>query len=334
MIWHRFHTTITRSLQALFCLLSIVNYAYADPDLEPCASIIHDTARLECYDHLLEARLKPASAEPSDQLAEAYMDQTWELSPKSKRETFAFSAYRPNYLLPMRYTSRTNTSPQTPTHVNLTNTPLQPYEVRFQLSFKTKLKAHLFGSHANAWFAYTQQSNWQFYNSSQSAPFRETNYEPEFILSIPTGVSLAGFDLPLINVGMVHQSNGNAGVYSRSWNRIYSEFKFTQGNFLMAIRPWVRLPEAANNNDNPDIRRFMGSGDLRLTWLGEESDISALTRYSVRGRKGAIQINASFPINGHLKGYAELFNGYGETLIDYNHYQSIIAVGVLLSTWH
>jgi len=47
-----------------------------------------------------------------------------------------------------------------------------------------------------------------------------------------------------------------------------------------------------------------------------------------------VRVHYSFPINGHLKVYAEFFNGYGETLIDYNHYQSVGSIGFLLSTWH
>ena len=325
------------SLSVMLGCLSIVSSASAEEELSLCTNISNDQERLRCYDRQVERLNQHESTEDpmSDaHLADNYLDQAWEISANKKRPSFSFREYRTNYLFPLRYSSNPNSTPQTPTHPNTTSSPIQRNEFRFQLSFKTKLKEHLLGTKAYAWFAYTQQSNWQFYNTSQSSPFRETNYEPELILSIPSTISVLGAKLALINLGLVHQSNGNAGVYSRSWNRLYAQANFTQGNLLLSTRAWWRLPESIHNNDNPDIRRYMGSGDLRATWFTEGHRLSALTRYSFQGKKGAVQINWTFPINGHLKGYAELFSGYGESLIDYNHFQNIIAAGLLLSTWH
>ena len=257
----------------------------------------------------------------------------WELTDASKNGTFRFRPYQPNYLMPWQRTSRPNMQPSSPTHQNTAADPLQSTEVRFQLSFKTKLWQDAFGSPVDLWFAYTQQSNWQLYNSTRSSPIRETDYAPELILNTPMDIQLLGMHWKMLNAGFVHQSNGRSGVYSRSWNRVYLRAGLERGNFLLTLRPWYRLPEAASKNDNPDIRQFMGSGDIQASWIGKEYALSALARYSFQGRKGAFKLNWVFPIKGHLKGYAEYFNGYGHSLIDYNHRQQIIGLGLLISTW-
>ncbi len=262
------------------------------------------------------------------------VQQAWELTPNDRKPLFSFREYQPNYLLPLRYTTSTNPNPQSPTHPNTLTKPTQAYEVRFQLSFKTQLKHHLFGSPINAWFAYTQQSNWQFYNTQQSAPFRESNYQPAFILNLPTQLSWASIDIPAINFGIVHQSNGQSATYSRSWNRIYTQAFMTHQQWLVDMKLWYRLPESRRNDDNPDILNYLGNEQLTITYLQEHSSFSLTSRYSFSGKRGSMRANLTFPINGHLKAYIELFDGYGETLIDYNHYQHIIAAGFELSTWH
>jgi len=72
-------------------------------------------------------------------------------------------------------------------------------------------------------------------------------------------------------------------------------------------------------DDNPDIMRYMGYGDLRLAYqFDNKHALSGTLRYNPKHNKGAVQLNYTFPLKGNLKGYVQGFYGYGESLIDYN----------------
>ncbi|MUH71283.1 hypothetical protein GNP35_01505 [Psychrosphaera haliotis] len=48
---------------------------------------------------------------------------------------------------------------------------------------------------------------------------------------------------------------------------------------------------------------------------------------------GSIELNYSFPFPGssRLVGFAQYFSGYGESLIDYNHKQQKVGIGIAVN---
>jgi len=140
------------------------------------------------------------------------------------------------------------------------------------------------------------------YNGSLSSPFRETDYEPEAMIAFRTNTKLIGLRWRILNLGFVHQSNGREDPYSRSWNRLYAQLGLEHGKFSLLLRPWLRLPEDAEKDDNPDIGNYLGSGDVRAVYRSGGHIYTVLGRYSFSGRRGALQFDEEFPISGHLKG--------------------------------
>jgi phospholipase A1 len=49
--------------------------------------------------------------------------------------------------------------------------------------------------------------------------------------------------------------------------------------------------------------------------------------------RGAVELAWSFPFLSyrHLKGYLQYYNGYGESLIDYNQHSNSIGVGISIT---
>lgn len=111
--------------------------------------------------------------------------------------------------------------------------------------------------------AYTNRSFWQVYNSEQSAPFRDTNHEPEFWTQFRPDWKILGLTNSVNQLGINHQSNGRGGVLSRSWDRVFANFVFERDNFALSIKPWYRIEEDEADDNNPDIEDFLGHGEIR-----------------------------------------------------------------------
>ena len=243
----------------------------------------------------------------------------------------------------MRKTNNPNTLPYSPAPGHTTTVPasLDDNEVKFQFSFKGEIMRyrtmHFLGFRDfRLWGAYTQQSNWQAFNTGNSSPFRETNYEPELIATFGTGHDNG---LKLVNVGLVHQSNGQSLPQSRSWNRIYLQGGWEWKDKLSLLaRGWWRIPDPATQNDNPDILSYIGRADAVLRWEPDSTQIISLllrNNLDLGKNRGFMQLDWTTPVQ--FGKFARLFvqatDGYGESLIDYNHRQRTLGMGVVFKDW-
>ena len=52
-----------------------------------------------------------------------------------------------------------------------------------------------------------------------------------------------------------------------------------------------------------------------------------------RKNRSGTEYDRSFPLNKRLKGLVQYYNGYGESLIDYNVRTRRLGVGVLVADW-
>jgi phospholipase A1 len=183
---------------------------------------------------------------------------------------------------------------------------------------------------ADLWFGYTQNSFWQASNEETSGFFRETNYQPELMAVVPVDWQILGLRARFINFGINHQSNGEISELSRGWNRVYAQVGLERGNFTLLARVWKRIFES-RKEFTPDITDYMGRGDLEATYRRNEHEFSLLTRYNYQTGNGAAKLSWAFPLVPNLKGYVQLFSGYGQSLIDYNYFHRTIGAGVQIT---
>lgn len=305
-----------------------------------CSRIANDEQRLACYDEMARRKSDEATPviEPAYGISErssedaSYLSQLWELNEDKPRGQYALMAHRSNYIMPFTYNSTPNEQPVR----DATGQDVMEPEVTFQISQKVKLWQDVLGRDMDLWFGYTQRSFWQLYNSADSAPFRETNYEPEALLNFRTDIDFLGMKARVIQVGFNHQSNGRSEPLSRSWNRIVGNMGFEKDNLTLLLKTWYRLPESAEEDDNRDIDDYMGPGELWGYYLWNEHRFGVMLRNNLRSHdnRGALQLEWSFPLVTRVSGHIQYFTGYGESLLDFNDSTDRIGVGFILRDWN
>lgn len=258
---------------------------------------------------------------------------------------FTLMAHNPNFFMLAYDSSREDISPYG--FPGSGTAEFDNAELQFQISIKTPLAINLFDQQIDMYAAYTNRSFWQAFNDKDqhSAFFRETNHEPEAWIQKRHDVELPlGFHYRVTKIGINHQSNGRSGDHdtnpyalSRSWNRIFAEMIFERGNLALRIKPWYRIPEDSDDDDNEDITDYLGHGELRLAYKLNKHTFSLMTRNNIESgfSEGALEASWSFPIFNYpyIKGYLQYFTGYGESLADYNQYNNHIGLGISLSDW-
>lgn len=339
-----------------------------DPSGVDCALIREGVQRLACYDarhdpKAARARAKEQSLKQAEKNAEALVadketrqklvGNALEDDPdtgvmaslvsnylSAERSIFSFAGsfvtHQPNYILPLTWVKDPNPFPTSPRLGAIGyDYGLEREEAKYQISFKVPLLTGIFDDKTTFWFGYTQKSFWQVYNQDESAPFRETNYEPELFFRQQLDWELGPGTLSAVSVGFNHQSNGQADPRSRSWNRIMGSVGYSYDRWLFVVKPWLRLPESGGDDDNADIERYLGHASYHAVYkLTEDRTFSLKLLNNLRSdNRTSVEFGYSFPMGDTLKGFFQYYNGYGESLIDYNHRIERFGVGIMLNDW-
>lgn len=281
----------------------------------------------------------------------------WELDSDTDCGNYNIRGYKP-ISLSWVHGSRVNNAPQSDNDTrDVAPANAQDYEnneMRIQLSVRSKLATGLLfweagGPRDSLWFAYTQQSYWQLFNSELSRPFRTTDHEPELIYIAPTPLTLPwGWRWIYTGLALNHQSNGQTLPQSRSWNRaILMTGLEKKDQFSVGLRLWERLGdgdgESSTNinaqDDNPGIEETYGRAEVMAAWhLARGHNLVLTLRHNLRPdseRNGLTSWRAEWlrPLDSQAPGlrlHLQLFSGYGDSLIDYNYRRTVLSIGLSL----
>ena len=228
-------------------------------------------------------------------------------------------------------------------------------EAEIQLSIGFDIVSDLFGLEEILSVAYTQRSYWQIY--VESTPFRETNYNPEFMITLPLNKKYKNVSLTVLTLSFAHQSNGKGNITkqnlvndtsssaiveehpewfennSRSWNYLRASAIFQYKSLFVELSGVVRSSEDEETDDNPDLLDYLGYGSLNLYYPRGRSFTELHLRHNFKHSRGAAELNWSYPFFNRESTYwyIKAFSGYGESLIDYNNNISKVALGLSFS---
>ncbi|CBV41928.1 phospholipase A [Halomonas elongata] len=270
----------------------------------------------------------PAGDHQEPELEESVAERRM-LERESERNPFAITTHRRNYLLPLSYTAR-------PSDRTLSSgqdeASADRMEMQFQFSAKFELIDDQLPANGDLYFGYTQRSWWQAYNTDASSPFRETNYEPEIFADFDNDWTIAGWTNIHNRISLNHQSNGRSGDMSRSWNRLILTSTFVNDTWAVSLAPFWRIPESEGDDDNPDIERFVGYGDVTVARrLFDDHEASLMWRGNPDSGHMGAQFDYSWPLFGKIRGHVLYYHGYGDSLIDYDRSVHRLGVGFSLN---
>ena len=284
-------------------------------------------------------RAQETAAEPAVEENNSLVLERIEREREAQDNRSVLLAHKRNYILPLTYADQPNDDVFEVGSSDF-GEDLDNLEMQFQLSLKAPIAEGLFTEQDALFFGFTVRAFWQAYNKDISAPFRETNYEPEIYWATPVPWAILGGDASFVAIGLSHQSNGRSQLFSRSWNRLYAGVAWERWRYVFALKAWWRIPEDekddpldAEGDDNPDIEDYLGNFEFTVAYRRNDQEVAVMLRNNLDSddNRGAIQVDYTFPMHRRFRGYVQFFNGYGESLIDYDAHIERIGLGILLS---
>lgn len=201
-------------------------------------------------------------------------------------------------------------------------------DVKFQISLSIRLTNAVLPWNSFLFLFYTQKTFWNVFQNSM--PMHDLNFNP--------GI---GWSKPFFNKGryagkltmlVEHESNGRDGLDSRSWNRVSFYGSTIIDDWLMVhAKFWIPIIDGENNRD---ILKYCGiyqSGVVVTTPNKKFSFGLTMVKRSGWNLNFNTILEASWKVHekSNLNLFAQYYNGYGESLLDYNQFHSRLRVGIV-----
>ena len=202
-------------------------------------------------------------------------------------------------------------------------------DVKFQISFQQRLTKSNLPWNTYLYLFYTQKAIWNVFE--RSLPFHDLNFNPGVGLS--RYVIMKNRLVGKFTVMLEHESNGRDGTASRSWNKLSVAGEAYISPYLMAhAKYWIPIVDGKYNRDILSYSGIYQAGFQSISY-----DNKWVLDMTLVKRKGwnlnfntIVQLGYRINHNSNQFIMLQYYNGYGENMLDYNHYHSRLRIGLLI----
>lgn len=201
-------------------------------------------------------------------------------------------------------------------------------DVKFQLSISQRLTKSKLPFDTYLFIQYTQKAFWNVFQ--KSLPMRDLNFNPGIGLG-----HLIVYKNKYIGKGYLmieHESNGRDSTSSRSWNKISLATAITLSkNWEAQFKIWAPI---VDGNNNRDLLKYTGIFQIAANYRTDNKRFNCGVILTKRKTWTSFntQIELSYKFNNNENQYffLQYYNGYGENLLEYNKFKSMLRIGFVI----
>jgi phospholipase A1 len=206
-----------------------------------------------------------------------------------------------------------------------------------RLKLQTSIRSELVQvARVSFWMSYTLLAFWDIFDESR--PFREYDHNPE-------GFFAWHRDLPHplseVRTGWMHQSNGEVeGPENRSWDRAFVEPVLVWGGLRekgmpfdeLAVQPrfWWVFDDAEENRGIHDVANLSGRFGGNLVAILDQRPVARYVLEIGRSYRLVEFHMNTLPLTNNYSTFIQIFNGKGESLVDFSRDTTSLSVGIAL----
>ena len=201
-------------------------------------------------------------------------------------------------------------------------------DVKFQISVSQRLTKSKLPFDSYLFLQYTQKAFWNVFQAS--LPMRDLNFNPGIGLGhlIIRKNKYIGKAYMMIE----HESNGKDSIDNRSWNKLtLGAAVLLNKNWEVQFKGWIPV---IDGKENDDILKYNGIFQVAANYRTDNRRFNLgliltkrLTWFSFNTQ---VELSYKFNNNENQYFFVQYYNGYGENLLEYNQFKSILRVGFVI----